>query len=161
MEREKIIRFLNEIGIPVIERELPADCFLPGLALEKNTILMDSGRLKFPGDLLHEAGHLAVTPPDQRRLAGTDQMNPQWPEDGDEIAAILWSYAALRFLDLKLEVVFHEHGYKGQSKWLIDSFNSGNYIGLPLLEWMGLCHGPEKAGKTGDKPFPNMIKWLR
>lgn len=161
MEREKIIQFLHQTGIQVVETELPGDCFLPGLALGQNTILMDPEQLKFPGDLLHEAGHLAVTDPEQRSKIGTEEMDPEWPSQGDEIAAILWSYAALRFLEIEPEVVFHPEGYKGQSAWLIESFSSGNYIGLPLLEWMGLCNGPEKAAKTGTKAFPDMLKWVR
>lgn len=161
MEREKIIHFLNQTGIQVIETQLPGDCFLPGLALDRNTILMDPERLQFPGDLLHEAGHLAVTEPEERAKIGTDAMTPGWPSEGDEIAAILWSYAALHFLEIEPEVVFHPHGYKGQSAWLIERFKNGDYIGLPLLEWMGLCNGPEKAAKTGTAPFPNMLKWLR
>ncbi len=158
MPQQKILHFLNQIGIPVIETELPDDCFLPGLAIEKNTILMDPDRLKFPGDLLHEAGHIAVTAEEWRPLIGTDEMDLAWPTEGDEIAAILWSYAALRHLDLKPEVVFHPEGYKNQSAWLIEQFGNKNYIGLPLLEWMGLC---SVSGNEGVKPFPNMLKWLR
>ncbi len=158
MEREKIIQFIQEIGIQVVETELPDDCFLPGLAIEKNTILMDSKRLKFPGDLLHEAGHLAVTEAELRPLIGTAEMDPSWPSDGDELAAILWSYAALKQLDLKPEVVFHPEGYKNESEWLIQQFQNENYIGLPLLEWMGFCSISEKGGVM---PYPNMLKWLR
>ncbi len=158
MHREKIIHFLETIGIPVIERELPDDCFLPGLALERNTILMDPQRMKYPGDLLHEAGHLAVTSPEFRELVGTEAMDPAWPSDGDELAAILWSYAALRHLQLEPEVVFHPNGYKDQSEWLIEQFCNQNYIGLPLLEWMGFCVAQERDGIS---PFPHMIKWLR
>jgi len=158
MEREKIIQFLQEIGIQVVETELPDNCFLPGLSIEKNAILMDSSRLKFPGDLLHEAGHLAVTSEELRPLIGTEEMNPDWPSDGDELAAILWSYAALTHLELKPEVVFHPQGYKNESEWLIQQFENENYIGLPLLEWMGFC---SISGKEDVKPFPNMLKWLR
>lgn len=158
MERKKIIHFLEEIGIRVVETTLPGDCFLPGLALEGNTILMDPERLKYPGDLLHEAGHIAVTSEELRPLIGSDQMDSAWPGDGDEIAAILWSYAALKHLDLDPEVVFHAQGYKNESEWLTRSFNEENYIGLPLLEWMGFCHSTEKEGA---EPFPNMLKWLR
>ena len=158
MQREKIIHFLEQIGITVLERELPDDCFLPGLALEGNTILMDPKRLKYPGDLLHEAGHLAVTAEELRPLIGTDEMDSAWPSDGDELAAILWSYAALRKLELEPEVVFHPEGYKNESEWLIRQFADKNYIGLPLLEWMGFCSASEK---DGVKPFPHMLKWLR
>lgn len=154
MEREKILQFLDQIGIAVIETELADDCFLPGLALEKNAILMDPKRLKFPGDLLHEAGHLAVTEEKLRLLIGTSEMDSGWPSDGDELAAILWSYAALKHLDLRPEVVFHSEGYKNESEWLIQQFQNENYIGLYLFEWMGFCSQKEK-------PFPNMLKWLR
>jgi hypothetical protein len=158
MELEKIILFLKEIGIQVIETKLSEDCFLPGLSIEKNAVLMDPGRMKFPGDLLHEAGHLAVTAAELRPLIGTSEMDPEWPSDGDELAAILWSFAALTHLNLKPEIVFHPDGYKNESEWLIEQFGKENYIGLPLLEWMGLCYSSEK---NGVKPFPHMIKWLR
>nr|WP_294861710.1 hypothetical protein [uncultured Fluviicola sp.] len=158
MPQQKIRHFLNQIGISVIETELPDDCFLPGLSIERNAILMDPQRMKYPGDLLHEAGHLAVTEEALRPLIGTEEMDPGWPSDGDELAAILWSYAALRHLELEPEVVFHPNGYKNQSEWLIEQFQSGNYIALPLLEWMGFCH---QCGKDGAKPFPHMLKWLR
>jgi hypothetical protein len=158
MERKKILQFLDQVGISVVETELPDNCFLPGLAIEKNAVLMDPERLKFPGDLLHEAGHLAVTEEKLRPLIGTNEMDPSWPSDGDELAAILWSYAALTHLDLDPEVVFHPEGYKNESEWLVRQFRDGNYIGLPLLEWMGFCTTSEKEGV---KPFPHMLKWLR
>lgn len=158
MEREKILQFLDQIGIQVLETELPDDCFLPGLAIEKNAILMDSKRMKYPGDLLHEAGHLAVTDEKLRVLIGTSDMDPAWPSDGDELAAILWSYAALKHLNLEPQIVFHPQGYKNEADWLIQQFENENYIGLYLLEWMGFCHASEKEGVL---PYPNMLKWLR
>lgn len=158
MPQQKILRFLDQIGIPVLETELPDDCFLPGLAIEKNTILMDPAKMKYPGDLLHEAGHIAVTEEALRPLIGTAAMDPEWPTPGDEIASILWSYAALTHIGISPEVVFHPDGYKEQSEWFIEQFRNQNYIGLPLLEWMGFCSQTEK---NGVKPFPHMIKWLR
>lgn len=161
MEQERIIHFLYDIGIPVIETELSDACFLPGIQLKGATILRDPKRNRYIGDLLHEAGHIAVTDPLLRPLIGSKSMDPAWPSDGDEIAAVLWSFAALSHLQLTPEVVFHSEGYKGQSKWLIESFESGNFIGLPLLEWMGLCVGNEKAVQLGVDPFPKMIRWKR
>jgi hypothetical protein len=113
---------------------------------------MDLGKLKYPGDLLHEAEHIAVTEEKVRPAIGTEALGDNWPLVGEEIAAILWSYAASRFLDLDLKIVFHPDGYKNDSKWLIEQFNSDNYIGLLLLEWMRLCTKEE---------FPVMRKWLR
>lgn len=152
---ESIIRFLDEIGIQVVEQELEGECFLPGLEIQKETIVYDKNRLKFPGDILHEAGHIAVTPKEERSLIGTEKMDPAWPSDGDEIASVLWSYAALRQMEIEPEVVFHPEGYKNQSDWIIEQFESGNFIGLPLLDWMGLSDG------VNDKAFPKIVKWLR
>ena len=157
---EKILFFLNEIGIEVIEKEL-GDTFLPGLSLGSNCIYIDYEKLLYPGDILHEAGHLAVTPAVDRKLIGTDMMSSDWPTDGEEIGAILWSFAALKYLELPLEFVFHPDGYKNGSDWLVSNFNNEVYIGLPFLEWLGLTLGKERAGKEGKEAFPVMIKWLR
>lgn len=148
----RIIEFLNSISIKVVENKLPNDTFLPGLSLMGSTILMDLEKLKYPGDLLHEAGHIATTEEKIRLLIGTPEIKEDWPTTGDEIAAILWSYAASYHLGLDLDVVFHPDGYKNDSEWLIEQFNSKNYLGLPLLEWMSLCTKEE---------FPIMKKWLR
>ena len=148
-----IINFLNDIDIIVVEKKLKNDTFLPGLSLEKNTILMDRNKLKYPGDLLHEAGHIAVTEKKLRPLIGTKEMQDDWPSLGDEIAAILWSYAALSHLGLDPKIVFHPDGYKESSDWFIEQFNNKNYIGLPLLEWMGLYDNKQE--------FPLMKKWIR
>lgn len=161
MEKETIIHFLAQIGIAVIETDLPDNCFLPGLQLKGSSILMDPKKMKYLGDLLHEAGHIAVTEAHLRPLIGSSEMDPEWPSAGDEIVTMLWSIAALRHLALPTNFVFHSEGYKGQADWLVESFDNGTYIGLPLLEWMGLCNGPEKATKEGTVAFPHMLKWMR
>ena len=147
-----IVTFLKTIGIAVKQQELAKDTFLPGLSVVGTNVLIDPDQLKYPGDILHEAGHIAVTDPTTRSLIGTDNMDANWPTDGEEIAAILWSFAACKHLDLPLETVFHPAGYKGSSAWLINAFNTKNYLGLPLLTWMGLCT---------TEAFPNMKQWLR
>lgn len=157
----KTIQFLEEIGIPVIEKNLDEDTFLPGLTLGPGKVYVDYKKLKYPGDILHEAGHLAVTTPAERNVVGTDQMAAEWPTQGDEIATMLWSFAAVKHLNLPIEFVFHPDGYKNNSEWLISNFSSENYIGLPLLEWAGLTLGKERAMKEGKEAFPAMTKWLR
>lgn len=151
-EITKILDFLQKIGIKVIEKELPINTFLPGITIGSNCIEIDFEKLLYPGDILHEAGHLAITPRLQRDFIGTENMTEEWPSQGDEIVTMLWSYAALRYLDLPIEYVFHPNGYKNQSSWLIENYTNQNYIGLPLLEWMGM---------TSKESFPLMYKWLR
>ena len=148
----KITDFLESIGINIVEETLLNNTFLPGIMVKENSIFIDTNKLKYPGDLLHEAGHLAVSEAHLRSLIGTSEIDADWPKDGEEIAAILWSYAACHYLNLDLRIVFHTDGYKNESEWLIEQFSNKNYIGLPLLEWMGLC--------TSDE-FPKMKKWLR
>jgi hypothetical protein len=161
-ESYRLIRtFLSSIGIAIEERVLSSDTFLPGLELGPGCIYVDPAQLAYPGDLLHEAGHLAVTTKVQRSAIGTPALEMPFPTEGEEIAAVLWSYAAAMHIGLSLEVLFHPDGYKGQSDWLIESFRSGEYIGLPFLEWAGLTLGPTRAATEGKEPFPAMLKWLR
>lgn len=155
----RIIDFLNEIGIKVKETALKDDCFLPGLFPKESGILLDRTWLKYPGDLLHEAGHVAVTEAHLRPLIGTSKMPEQWPKPGDELGAILWSYAALLHLEIPARVVFHPDGYKGDADWLIEQFENKNYIGLPLLTWMGFCKNDEN--QPAATTFPKLEKWLR
>lgn len=156
----KSIQFLESIGIRVTEKELDESTFLPGLMLGANTIYVDYSKLKYPGDILHEAGHIAVTQQNERDSIGTTEMPDSWPTQGDEIAAILWSYAALKHLDLPVEFVFHPEGYKNHSPWFIENFDTDNFIGLPLLQYYGMTHSNEQVSE-GLPAFPVMQKWMR
>lgn len=148
----QILGFLTSIGLPVRETSFDKPGFLPGLLIEKGELLLDRTRLLYPGDVLHEAGHLAVTAAAERPLLGANVTENHPEKDGDELAVLLWTYAACRHLGVPPVVVFHPDGYKGQSEWLIDTFAKGQYIGLPLLAWMGL---------TTSDGFPAMTRWLR
>jgi hypothetical protein len=158
---DQTIQFLNHVGICTEERPLPGNTFLAGICIEHGTLLVDRQKLSFPGDILHEAGHIATTPSIYRADMNGD-LNPSMNTSlGDDIAAILWSYAALKALGLPPEFLFHEQGYKGASEWYIENFGTGNYVGLPLLEWMGMTYGIEKATQHQCAPYPAMIRWLR
>jgi hypothetical protein len=157
----KIRQFLSDVGIALIERALPDATFLPGLQLGPGCVYVDYAKLAWPGDILHEAGHLAVTPSEQRVLVGTAQQPANWPPDAEELATLLWSYAAACHIGIALERVFHPHGYKGDSAWLIERFEAGDFIGLPFLEWIGLSFGPKRAQEAGVPAFPHMRSWLR
>ncbi|MGB6687480.1 MAG: hypothetical protein WBE76_06525 [Terracidiphilus sp.] len=151
-----ILEWLRQIGLPARVAALDDATFLPGVTLEPGGLVVDPERLLYPGDLLHEAGHLATTPPAQRANAG-----PHAGADmGDEIAAQTWSYAAAVHLGLPPEVVFHPHGYKGAAQTLIEIYRDGK-AGVPLLQWMGLTLDPKRAAESAMPPYPHMIRWLR
>lgn len=157
----RILNFLDSIGISHRFCTITGDTFLPGIDIEKGVLLVDREKLLYPGDLLHEAGHIAVLEKEKREVICGNAGITDGNVDGEEIGAILWSYAALKKIGLSEEVVFHPNGYKGASQWHIENFRSGFYPGLPLLEWMGLCISPERAHTENKTAFPEMIRWLR
>jgi hypothetical protein len=153
---EQIVGFLREIGLTVRLAALTGETFLPGVALEPGGLVVDAERLRYPGDLLHEAGHLAVMTAADRAGAGGNVGTDM----GGEIGAQCWSYAAAAHLGLAPEVVFHSDGYRGSAESLIDIYRDGN-AGVPLLQWMGLTLDAKHAAESGGTAYPAMVKWLR
>jgi len=148
--------FLDTIGIELLEEKIEGSTFLPGLDIRQGKLVFDRSLLLYPGDLLHEAGHIAVCPAKERLLLQSNVAADHPEKAGEEMAVLLWSYAAARAIGIDPEIVFHKDGYKGESEWILNNFSSGNYLGLPLLVWMGLAK--DQFQQDG---FPNMLKWLR
>ena len=97
-------------------------------------------------DLLHEAGHIAVTAPSLRAtLGGKLEVTP-----GDEMAALAWSYAAALEAGIEPAVVFHEGGYKSQGEQLAAQYATGFGPGVPMLQWYRMTAA-----------YPRMDHWLR
>lgn len=153
---QKIVDFIQSIGIEVRKETISEKTFLPGILINKGAMIIDEERLLYEGDLLHEAGHIATLTPEKRVEVYNDvSKNP-----GDEMATLAWSYAAGRFLDIDPRIIFHDNGYKGESKWLAEHFSTGGDIGVPLLDWMELTISKNMA-KEEDETFPIMKKWIR
>jgi hypothetical protein len=152
-----IVAFLRQIGIPVYPAPLAEPTFLPGILLSNGGVVVDPDRLRYPGDLLHEAGHLAVSSPDRRGAIQGDAG----PDPAEEMMAIAWSYAALVHLQLDPQVVFHPDGYRGGSEALIENFTQGRYFGVPMLQWLGMTLDEALARERGLAAYPHMQKWLR
>ncbi len=109
-----IIAFLKEIGLKVEFGSVNDDTFLPGIEVVAGGLIVDESRLLFPGDLLHEAGHLAIVPATTRaNLSGKVEISEANP-DVIEATAMCWSYAACVQLGIEPSVVFHAHGYHGR-----------------------------------------------
>lgn len=149
---EKLLAFVREIGLAVQEAPIQQTSFLPGLLLHQGRLVVDRPRLLYPGDILHEAGHLAVTAAAERPAMSGNITENHPEKEGEELAVLAWTYAACRHLHLPAATVFHPAGYKAQSEWLVAQYETGHYLGLPLLAWMGL---------TTTADFPRMHRWLR
>lgn len=154
---EKMATFLRGIGLPVERGTLGDDAFLPGLALDVGRIIIDEAKLRYHGDILHEAGHLAVTPAAERATCSGNLA----VGGGEEMGAIAWSYAAALHIGIDPSVVFHPHGYRSGSDSLLDNFREGRFLAVPLLQWMGLTYDSKQAVAHDCAPYPHMIRWLR
>jgi hypothetical protein len=156
-ELVRISDFLVSIGLPVAGGEIQQSTFLPGITVQNGGLLIDEPKLVSIGDVLHEAGHLAMLPP----LARTGAAGQVGDDGGMEMAAIAWSYAAGMHLKIPAEVVFHGQGYRGGSQALVENFANGRYIGVPMLEWVGIAVGEKRAIELGVEPYPHVLRWLR
>ena len=148
--------FLEEIGIVLRKGEVLPGSFLPGVNIMAGEIVYDESTLLFPGDILHEAGHIAVSDAAGRAELFGNVAEVNSGKAGEEMAVLLWTWAAIQKIGIPPEIVFHEVGYKDESEWLIDNFKEGNYVGLHLLVWMGMT---KQSGTPGG--FPLMTNWLR
>lgn len=154
---QKIVDFITSIGLPVRKETLPDDTFLPGIRIVEGVIVVDEERLSYPGDLLHEAAHLAVVPADIRAVL-TDNVRETHPEhDSGESESLAWSYAAALAAGIDPAVVFHPDGYRGNAAGLLLNFQMGVPIGVQPLMECGMTHSPAQ----GEAAFPNMARWLR
>ena len=142
---DRIVGFVEAIGLPCRRGTVEGATVLPGILIENGGIVYDSDRLSYPGDLLHEAGHLAVMSPERRKRARPNVGKYA----GEEMMAIAWSYAAAVHLGLDAAVVFHGDGYRGGSASLIQSLAAPSPVGVPLLRWLGMT-----------KDYPEMVRWL-
>ncbi len=139
---ERIAVFLRAIGLPMRPATRQGNWLLPGLTIDRDGIAVDEAALKYPGDLLHEAGHLAVSEPGQELFT----------DGGQEMAAIAWSYAAALHIGIDPAVVFHLAGYNGGSTAILENFGQRRYFGVPLLQYYGM---------TTTVAYPSMSRWVR
>ena len=154
------ISFFHEIGIETRFEKLDEPCFLPGLSIRNGIIIIDNEALSYPGDILHEAGHIAVVPAAERNTLSAAVIEKRDQREAEEMMAIAWSYAACKHLGLDPYVVFHDEGYKGGGSYIADNFANKNYFGLPMLQWKGMTLDETNAARQNVPPYPCMLKWV-
>ncbi len=155
---QRVADVVEAIGLWVRPGPVPdGGTLLAGLRVERGGIIVDETKSPHPGDLLHEAAHLAVMPPQDR-----DTVCGTLPADGGlEMAALAWSYAmAVRF-ELPLDMVFHD-AFTAGGPWLRELFGTGQSTGVPLLQLWDMCRLEDAPPGFEHLPvFPEMAKWLR
>ena len=156
-----IFDFIVRVGIDIAVAPLPVDTFLPGIELRGGGIVVDAEKLVWPGDLLHEAGHLAVLPAVLRKEAHEDQPNVAEIEHAGELEAMAWAWAAAVELGLPADVLIHAGGYNGKSGDLLQMYAFGVYPGLKGLCETGMTAAPGFTRDCGLAHYPRMLRWLR
>lgn len=151
-----IAEFLGSIGVGVRACPLPESTFLPGVEVRGGELLVDESRLTYPGDLLHEAGHLAVMTAEERAGA-TDVVEHEDPHAW-EAAVVAWSYAAALHLGIDPAAVIHSGGYRGRSEAILRTYGYGVFPGAGTLAALGMTRG---GTDPSGPPFPAMVRWLR
>ena len=151
----RLTSFVQSVGIEVQACPINWKTQFPGLDIRTGAVLVDESQLIHPGNILHEAGHIAVHDPVRR------QETKFLPLKGEELSALAWSYAAVVQLGLNAELVFYPGSYQGWDTTLIESFAEGRYIGVPLLQRYGMAVEARYASERRVEPYPYMLRWLR
>jgi hypothetical protein len=152
---EKLATFVRGVGIGCEAASLDEPTLFPGLDIRNGAVLVDETRMIHPGNILHEAGHLAVHDPALRNAPKI------FPTGGEELATLAWSYAATRHLGLDAELVFYPGSFQGWAEALVENFAESRYLGVPLLQRYGMAVEPRFAAERGVDPFPHMLRWVR
>lgn len=152
---DRMLAFVRRIGIPVSVAAVETSV-LPGVTIVNGGLVVDRARLTWPGDLLHDAGHIAVTDPALRPT-----LNEVADDPAEEMAAMAWSYAAARALEIDPAIVFHPAGYRGSSEGVLAAYAAGGTLGQPMLRYWGMTSDERFAEADGRAPFPAMHRWLR
>ncbi len=151
----KLVDFVRSVGIEVEACPIDWKTRFPGLDIRGGAVLVDETQLIHPGNILHEAGHIAVHDPARRK-------HPKFsPSKGEELSALAWSYAAVVHLGLSSELVFYPGSYQGWDTSLVENFAEGRYIGVPLLQRYGTTLEARFASERGLNPYPHMLRWVR
>lgn len=173
---EKCAIFLKTIGISV--HVVPGVTgFLKHVRIVNGNILIDPVSDAVCGSMLHEAGHIAVTPSLFRTAISDDAASAQagmsaylescpnaFGIEEDPIArgimqsgeteAIAWSYAAAAAIGVDTALPF-QLGFDGEGMDLHTMIAVGSYFGIN-----GLAAGGMTRVRRPDA-FPKMIRWMQ
>ena len=168
---EPVLTFLATVGIDCQAGKVAGDSFLPGVRIESGCLVYDPDQIISPGDLLHEAGHIAIVPSRLRgQLSGNidaclEALDPDRAINHTDLMPIAWSYSAALHAGIDPRHVFDAAGYgadKGNDIALIlNQLQMGLFPGISMLATLGLCSMPPPFGDGSDPhPYPNMKRWL-
>jgi len=171
---DRVIQFLLGVGLDVVE--LPgAAGFCKGVRIAGGALYVDRSNLS-PSNLLHEAGHVAVTPGNFRSDLSDDVEDAsermlekltklgisgcEWPENPlfratlqcGEAEATAWSYAAGVYLGLAPNQIIARSDFNGDGAAMLTALKMRAHFGINGLHHAGMCT---------RKDYPLMRRWVQ
>jgi hypothetical protein len=175
----KAVAFLREIGLTVTE-DPTAKSFMRKVAIDKGTLRY---RPDAPvGDLLHEAGHLAIIPTRFRSYMdgnitigikrmfdelGQENTPPDSPIyhaclQSSDTEATAWAWAVGVHLGIPEELVIEDNQYGRTGATIRACLAARAYLGINGLTWAGYCASNAPYAKVSGKPlYPQLAFWLQ
>lgn len=182
---QRVIEFLRSIGLTVEvsdEAAAPPESFLPGVMVRNGGLVVYPGA--FPGDLLHEAGHLCTLCSPFRELADGNlskafaeitrymRANPEgllkWPEDPVSRAAMqcsdpeatAWQYAAAQHIGLPDKWLFPKGSYAGNAATTLMALKTNSYMGINGLQAAGWTYARRNPSRPEQLVYPKLAFWM-
>lgn len=176
------VSFLRALGLSVVE--VPGvSGFLPHVAVVNGALHVDVLNV-LPGDLLHEAGHLALMPSRYRSkahgqlgaafkamLSHLDEHPDglsSYPEcrccravlQASDPEATAWQYAAACAIGLPDDLLFPANAFGGTAHEVLFALNQNTYLGIHGLraaQWTAVSARTAR----GLPVFPELAFWLQ
>ncbi len=177
------VDFVREVvGLPVVEVTDAVDGFLPHVRVKGGGLQVDVAQC-YPGDVLHEAGHVALIPAQFRPLAegGLEAVNEamaeflkahpdgllSWPENPvcravmqvSECEATAWQYAAAVEVGLPMTWLFPPGSYENEGDTELLRLRHNRHMGingLQAAQWTQVRHNPHRPLPV----YPQLAQWL-
>ena len=162
-----VVDFINSIGIEAKFVD-GANGFLDHVVIKNGTI--EISPKASVGDVLHEAGHLAIIPKKFRHLADGDiddsvenifSLIQDLDGDHPDMIAMLqcsdteataWAWAAGKNLNIEEDKIIENHSYEGTGESIRLALRMRSYLGI---------NGMAAAGMVKQREYPSMIKWTQ
>lgn len=172
------LRLLDQAGLSW-RHEATASGFLgAGVDIQEGVLLISPEASV--GNVLHEAGHLAILPQPVRQFVNTDLdkavgllmatidwSNPDSPlcraaiQCGDT-EATAWAWAAGLAAGIPGPAVIRNEDYDGTGFEIREMLRTGAYMGIHGLQHAGLCAASDRwASHTRLPVYPRLARWTQ
>lgn len=186
----RVVSFLREVGIEVREGAAPRGCFLPGVWYDAGALCYDP-RVAYVGDLIHDAGHMAILPArlrvylgvgsvfkdprfraERRRIADDafyasafGEEDPlgylSWSYADEEAAANAWTYAAAEATEVQVRRAFQAVTFFRPGQ--AEPVKGAGDLIARAIGWGRYpgIRGLAAAGMCDVEAFPAMKRWVQ